>query len=1842
MTQSVLDGLGPLPQAPGGAPQTPQLDLTQPPAAPAQPAPDPHRAFGDHATTRRLIYDNVRTAASAMPSVANSRHTLALQDVDYHGPESFSIADQKNAILGRGSPGRRLRGTFVLSTNDGKELARRRVTLATVPHLTDRGTFIHGGNEYTMAHQLRLRPGIFTREKANGEIESHINVAKGLGHRVSLDPKSNVFTMTIGQANIPLFPLLKAMGVSESQMREAWGNEITAANMAKDDPRKINNLYKKLVRHGDPNAPEDQKLQSVKDVFEKMELDPEVTKRTLGQPYTKVGPETFMAVTQKLIGVNRGEHEVDDRDDLAYQQIVGPEDVFAERLKKTQDVLRKVLWRASAKGSLDHVSAGLLDNHLKGALLQTGLGMPLEEINPADVFDQQVRATRMGEGGLSADAIPEESRAVQPSQLGFIDFLRTPECYDQHTEVMLQRGWTKWQDVREDDLFACLIDGHLEFHRAEKLYRAQYEGPMYGCHTGRISYLVTPNHRMWVSPMFKGAQYRIEPVYDTHNSFRRVCSGGFAPWTGGDQDYFEVPRPEHFSNNRSAIVERVPIGPWAELVGWYLGEGSSTYVEEAAQYYVKITQSREANPDNCRQIERLLRELPFAWNYSDRAFVLATKQLAAYFKPMGPSPYRRIPDYLMTAPLHARQRLFDALLRGEGRYDRCGVRTQFCTSSVELADDFVRLAFSLGYATRRVWEKDERPQSSTGGCYVVHIHKQNEHQLLPNRKGASDFFVKDYCGEVFCATVPGGLLYVRRFGGDEAMVGFWCGNSGKVGVDFRLARNARKGSDGRLYTQVVPWQGGKPSGTATYLTPQALSDSVLAFPGEMRRNTPWVTALVNGKVRNVKRDTVNYELPHMEHTFSPLGNMVPLKSMVKGQRAVMAARMLTQALPLIEPEAPLVQSGIPDQPGKSYEEDYAQHMGVLRASAPGRVTAVDGSGITVQYADGRREVHELYNNFPFNRKTFLHQTPVVRPGDVVQSGQLMAHSNFTDKQGTTALGKNLRVAYLPYQGKNFEDAVVISRSAAKRLASEHMYQHGLDLEDESVIAGKGFFRSMFPGKYDKKLLENFDDNGVVKPGTVVQPGEPLILAARKRPSTAKAVARTATPMDASITWDHHNPGVVTDVDTTGKGINVVVKSTAEMQVGDKLSGRYGDKGVIADIIDDERMPHSSDGQPFEVLLNPLGIISRTNPAQIVETALGKIAAKTGKPYKIPDFDNDKDMVEWAINELQKHGTSDLEDVIDPETGRKIPGILTGSRFMMKLHHTSESKAQGRGLGAYTSEHTPAKGGEEGAKRLGILEVNALLSHGATEVLRDARLLRGQANPEYWSQFMQGNKPAVPKIPFTYEKFVNQLQAAGIHPVRQNHRTQIMALTSKDVDALTQGRELRGVPDGRGGMTLDTVNWKDLSPVEGGLFDQRLTGGHNGKLWSHIRLHEPMPNPVMEEPIRRMLNLTEQQFQDVLAGHEKINGLSGPKAIGAALAHINIDKELESCRQEIASGKKTARDKAVRRLGYLKSAKAMGLEPRDWMLDKVPVLPPAFRPVSTMGAKKLPLVDDANHLYKEVFDANNLLRQASQHLGDHIGDERLAVYNAFKGVTGLGDPIHPKNQDKKVQGILKHVFGVNPKLGMVQRQLLGGTMDLVGRAVITPDPDLDMDSVGLPEAKAWEIYKPFVVRNLKRSGLQATRAGELIEARSETARKALVEEMGKRPIIINRAPTLHRYGLMAAWPRLIKGDVMKLSPLICSGFNADFDGDAMQFHVPGTDEAAEEAVAKMLPSRNLFAVSNFRINFVPQKEYIGGIYEASGAIDKQNAPLHFATTADAIRAYRQGRINVDRRIVVHDR
>ena len=1442
--------------------------------------------FDDTDKARNRIYSSVLKATRELEPISNNRHTLRLSQVEYVDPDRVSKRDQKVSLLNGLSRGRRLSGTWELLDNATQQVIdSKRSVLASVPHLTERGTFINNGTEYSLKNQQRLLPGVYTRVRNNGEIEAHANImaGKGVSHRYFIDPNRGEFNIRIGQGTVGLTPLLKAMGATPEQLKEAWGKDLFASNYNADDASEYKKLKQKFLNPKELQGDESEQRQTLISKFAKMQLDPEVTSRTLGKPHTSMNLETILDITKKLVRVSRNEEPPDDRDALNYQKFVGPEDLFSERITRDKGGFRRqLLWKASGKGNLQSIPSSALNKQLLSTLLTSGLGQAIEEINPAELYDKMTGVSRLGEGGITeTNSIPMETRSVQPSMFGYLDPLRTPE-------------------------------------------------------------------------------------------------------------------------------------------------------------------------------------------------------------------------------------------------------------------------------------------------------------------------------------------------------------SGKVGVESYLARGAKKGSDGKLYSQFRDIK----TGELVHKTPQQVADLTIGFPASQMSDSSRVVAMRNGKMLYVPKGSIELELPSMEDAFHPLSNIIPMKSQVKGQRLVMASRMTTQALPIIGAEAPLVQSAVPGtDDNESFEERYSKTMGALRSPKGGVITSVTPDEIKVRHDDGSEQTHDLYQNFPFNRKTFINQTSAVQPGDKISPNQLLAHSNFTDLSGTTALGRNARTAYLSWQGKNFEDAVVISESFAKKMSSEHMYQHELRIDDKTKLGKKNFIQ-LFPGKFDKKILSKMDDQGLIMPGMEVHYGEPLILGATQRELAHNKIHKQAQTgfNDATVIWNHHDSGIVTDVVSGKTGPVVVVKASSATQIGDKLSGRYGDKGVIADVIPDHEMPHGANGQPFEVLLNPLGVISRTNPAQMSELFLGKIAAKRGKPIKVSDFDSSKDMVEWVAQELSKEGLSDLDDVIDPSKGQKIKNIATGNRFFMKLHHTAESKAQGRSGGSYTMEDTPAKGGAGGSKRIGMLETNALLSHGATSTLQDINTVRGQKNDEYWLQFMSGYNPSVTKVPHVYQKFVAQLRSAGVNVVKKGSQTNIMAMTDKDIDELASDREI---------TSSAGVDWNnELKEIPGGLFDRVNTGGHGGNRWSFIRLHEPLPNPVMEDPIRKILGLTGKQFQGIISGTENLaNSGTGPRAIKKVLEGMNLDKEIEKTRNIMVAGRASERDAAVRKLGYLKSAKKLGLNLGDYVLSKVPVLPPQFRPVSVMS-NDMPLVNDANYLYKEMFEANSNLKDIQTELGEAAsGPERLATYNAFKAVTGLGDPISQKSRDKKIQGVLKSVFGSNPKFGTLQRKLISTTVDNVGRAVITPNPDLDMDSVGLPEEQAFKAYDKFITRRLVRQGMSFRAAREQVVNKSKLAREILMEEMDHRPVYISRAPVLHKFGIMAMRPRLTKGSTLQVSPLIVKGFNADFDGDAMNYHVPSTEKARQEALDTLLPSKNLFSLSNLKsVMHAPANEYIGGLFHATKATSERPKKI-FRTIADMRRAYESGSVDINDRVQI---
>jgi DNA-directed RNA polymerase beta subunit len=1046
--------------------------------------------------------------------------------------------------------------------------------------------------------------------------------------------------------------------------------------------------------------------------------------------------------------------------------------------------------------------------------------------------------------------------------------------------------------------------------------------------------------------------------------------------------------------------------------------------------------------------------------------------------------------------------------------------------------------------------------------------------------------------------------------------------SGRAGLDLRATDAAFKGSDGQLYVNVLNRRTGKPE----IVSARTLSQKTVTFPGEWDSDTARIPAVTKDDMNYVKREDVDYELLSPADMFSRATAMIPFPESIKGQRLLMGSRMTLQSIPLKDPEAPFVQSAAHD--GTSYHDIMSEAVGAVKAKFGGVVTDIKPDYIELATPEGKKKV-ELYNNYPSARKTMLHNTPVVKIGQAIEPGMLLAKSNMTDDKGAAAVGRNLRVAFMVAEGNTHEDAWVISESAAKKLTHEAMYKTDLDTSDVHSTK-KSDYSAIYSDKYKPEQYDKVDEDGVIKVGSKVAPGDPLILAIGKKSRRAVGAlmdSPRSMHTDLSQTWDHNAPGEVTDVVRGRNGIMVTVKSYDAMKPADKLTQRYGGKGVISEIRPDDQMPIAADGKPVEVIANALGIVSRVNPGALAESLLGKVAEKTGKIYKVKAFST-PNVVEFALDEALKAGVIkkdekgnivDTETVIDPRDGRKINNIFVGNTYFMKLHHMAEGKLSARDSGSYTLDDTPAKGGFSGSKRVGLLDMGVLLSSGATEFIKDAKLVRGQRNDDYWRGIRNGEDPIPPTVSFANEHFKNLLKGAGVNLRKEGTKTHLAPMLDEDVDKFAQ-HEIEN---------SDTLDFETLEPKKGGLFDITKTGGAGGTRFAKITLPAKIPHPLFVDPIQKLLGVTGKQLQEILAGREKLHDKTGPEAVEDALKNIKLDREEAIAKELIRTGSKSNRDDAVRKLGYITGLKKMGVSPDKLMISKIPVLPPKFRPI--VAGSNTDIVHDFNYLYHDVMEAKKNYDEAKSEFGN-AGDEYLTLMKAVQAATGIVSPVNPKTAEQGVKGILRYAIGVGdtPKSANFQRKVYGAAVDAVGRSVITADPKLDIDQVGIPDEMAWNIFKPYVIRYLVRQGHSASSAVKAVRDRAKEADMALDEVVKTHPVVYNRAPALHKFNYVGAYAVRRKDDAIGLPYYTLSGLAGDHDGDTINIHVPSSKSAQDEVKEKLFPSKNLLHPATFEPHLEPRQDFLLGLYLGAKP-DESKKVVTFKSAEDAKKAFAKGEI-----------
>jgi DNA-directed RNA polymerase subunit beta' len=385
-----------------------------------------------------------------------------------------------------------------------------------------------------------------------------------------------------------------------------------------------------------------------------------------------------------------------------------------------------------------------------------------------------------------------------------------------------------------------------------------------------------------------------------------------------------------------------------------------------------------------------------------------------------------------------------------------------------------------------------------------------------------------------------------------------------------------------------------------------------------------------------------------------------------------------------------------------------------------------------------------------------------------------------------------------------------------------------------------------------------------------------------------------------------------------------------------------------------------------------------------------------------------------------------------------------------------------------------------------------------------------------------------------------------------------------------------------------------------------------------------------------MGVTKKKYENVLIGTEELEGYGkGPKAFQAFLSSIDVPREIAAAQRESRDKRKTVRDAAVKKLRALRGLANRKVDPSSLMLQQIPIIPPTMRPVSVLADGGTPLVDGMNLLYADMIESDKALRSVSR-FSDDVHNERKALYQSVEAAVGLREPVDAELRQRSVTGLLARIIGKGgPKTSYIQRKLLSGTVDAVSRGVVIPSTKLSIDEIGVPESQAWSMFRMPTIRAMRRRGIPLAKAMQEVDGKTKRAREFMVSEMEKRPVVATRAPVLHKYGIMAFKPKLMKGETLVMNPLVHAGFNLDHDGDTMNFHAVIGDKAAKEAMEKMLPTSNLIADKDLRTAMhMPRQDHALGLYEASTRVDSKKKERVFATKADVRKAFQRGEISID--------
>ena len=593
-----------------------------------------------------------------------------------------------------------------------------------------------------------------------------------------------------------------------------------------------------------------------------------------------------------------------------------------------------------------------------------------------------------------------------------------------------------------------------------------------------------------------------------------------------------------------------------------------------------------------------------------------------------------------------------------------------------------------------------------------------------------------------------------------------------------------------------------------------------------------ITCRHRDEIVEVDRDRVDYIDISPRMMVSIATAMIPFLENDDANRALMGANMQRQAVPLMVTEAPIVATGI--------EHKCAVDSEVcITAKGDGVVTRVSADSLSVRYDDGNVADYTLTKFARSNQGTCINQRPIVTVGERVEEGQVIADGPACS-QGEIALGKNVLIGFMTWEGYNYEDAILLNERLVREdvFTSIHIEEYETEARDTKL--GPEEITRDIPN-VGEDTLKDLDENGIIRIGAEVMSGDYLVgkvtpkgeteLTAEERLLRAIFGEKAREVRDSSLKVPHGEAGIIVDVktftrengDELAPGVNKVVRvyiaQKRKISVGDKMAGRHGNKGVVSRILPQEDMPFLPDGTPLDIVLNPLGVPSRMNIGQVLEVHLGYAAHALGWKVATPIFDgaNEKEIRELLV---QAGVAEDGKTVLyDGRTGEAFDQRVTvGYPYYLKLHHLVDDKIHARSTGPYSLVTQQPLGGKAqfGGQRFGEMEVWALEAYGAAYTLQEILTVKSDdvtGRVKTYEAIVKGHNVPTPGVPESFKVLVKELQSLCLDIKILGEDGEEVDLKDDDDDDSIYGAGGKALPEDEITMDDDLPNGKDVDADE---------------------------------------------------------------------------------------------------------------------------------------------------------------------------------------------------------------------------------------------------------------------------------------------------------------------------------------------------------------------------------------------------------------------------------------------